>query len=270
MLGFDYGYAFATPQGLTIWEAQFGDFFNGAQIIIDQFLSSAEDKWRAQNGLVLLLPHGYEGMGSEHSSARVERFLQQCAEMNMQICNATTPANFFHLLRRQMHRNFRKPLVVFTPKKLLRYPKATSTLREMAEGRFLEVIDDPSAKAENIDIVVFCSGKIYYEIGEEKERTESGDNMAIVRLEQLYPLPQKQLDAIVAKYGNAKKYIWMQEEPRNMGAWSYMALNYTAVQLECISPKPSASPASGSSKASEARYKANMSRLFVHAKQPVK
>ncbi len=270
VLGFDYGYAFATPQGLTIWEAQFGDFFNGAQIIIDQFLSAAEDKWRAQNGLVLLLPHGYEGMGSEHSSARVERFLQQCAEMNMQICNATTPANFFHLLRRQMHRNFRKPLVVFTPKKLLRYPKATSTLAEMAEGRFLEVIDDPSAKAENIDTVVFCSGKIYYEIGEEKERTESGDNMAIVRLEQLYPLPQKQLDAIVAKYGKAKKYIWMQEEPRNMGAWSYMALNYTAVQLECISPKPSASPASGSSKASEARYKANMSRLFVHAKQPVK
>jgi 2-oxoglutarate dehydrogenase E1 component len=270
VMGFDYGYAFASPQGLTIWEAQFGDFFNGAQIVIDQFLSSAEDKWRAMNGLVLLLPHGYEGQGSEHSSARMERFLQLCAEYNMQVCNVTTPANYFHLLRRQLKRSFRKPLVVFTPKKLLRYPKAVSPLAHMAQGRFQEVIDDPQANPAQVDTLVLCSGKIFYEILEEKERTESGDNIAVVRVEQLYPLPQAQLDAIVERYARATRHIWMQEEPQNMGGWSYMALAYRKVQLECISPKPSASPASGSSKTSEARQAANLARLFKFAKQPVK
>jgi 2-oxoglutarate dehydrogenase E1 component len=270
VLGFDYGYAFGSPNGLTIWEAQFGDFFNGAQIIIDQFISSAEDKWRAMNGLVMLLPHGYEGMGSEHSSARIERFLQQCAEHNMQICNATTPANFYHLLRRQLHRNFRKPLVVFTPKKLLRYPKAVSSLNELANGRFMEVIDDDSVNPENIDTVVLCSGKLYYEIVEEKERTDSGDNIAVVRVEQFYPLPQNQLDAVVKKYSRATHHIWMQEEPQNMGGWAYMAMNYQTIKLECISLKASASPASGSSKTSEARQSANMARLFKYAKQTVK
>jgi 2-oxoglutarate dehydrogenase E1 component len=270
VMGFDYGYAFASPQGLTIWEAQFGDFFNGAQIVIDQFLSSAEDKWRAMNGLVLLLPHGYEGQGSEHSSARMERFLQLCAEYNMQVCNVTTPANYFHLLRRQLKRSFRKPLVVFTPKKLLRYPKAVSPLAHMAQGRFQEVIDDPQANPAQVDTLVLCSGKIFYEILEEKERTESGDNIAVVRVEQLYPLPQVQLDAIVERYARATRHIWMQEEPQNMGGWSYMALAYRKVQLECISPKPSASPASGSSKTSEARQAANLARLFKFAKQPVK
>ncbi len=270
VLGFDYGYAFGSPNGLTVWEAQFGDFFNGSQIIIDQFISSAEDKWRAMNGLVMLLPHGYEGMGSEHSSARIERFLQQCAEYNMQICNATTPANFFHLLRRQLHRNFRKPLIVFTPKKLLRYPKAVSSLAEMANGRFMEVIDDATANPENIDTIVFCSGKIYYDILEEKERNDSGENIAVVRLEQFYPLPQDRLDAVVKKYSKAANYIWMQEEPQNMGGWTFMAMNYQTVKLECISLKASASPASGSSKTSEARQTANMARLFKYAKQTVK
>lgn len=270
VLGFDYGYAFVSPNSLTVWEAQFGDFFNGGQIIMDQFLTSAEDKWRTMNGLVVLLPHGYEGMGSEHSSGRIERFLQSCAEYNIQVCNATTPANYFHLLRRQLHRTFRKPLIVFTPKKLLRYPKAVSSIAEMASGRFLEVLDDPAAKPENIDTLVLCSGKIYYEVLEEKENSESGDNMAVVRLEQLYPLPEKQIDEIIAKYKNVKKYIWLQEEPRNMGAWTFIATNYTKVQWECISRKPSASPASGSSKTAEHRQKQILKTLFSYAKQTVK
>src|SRR5690554_4741897 len=222
------------------------------------------------NGLVMLLPHGYEGMGSEHSSGRMERFLQSCAEYNIQVCNATTPANFYHLLRRQMHRNFRKPLVIFTPKKLLRYPKAVSSIDELATGRFQEVIDDPAAEVDQVDTVVFCSGKVYYDVLEEKEKTESGDNMAIVRIEQLYPMPEKQLDAIVKKYKNAKKHIWLQEEPANMGPWTYMAINYRTVQLECIARKPSASPASGSSKADNERQRKVLTTLFTHAKQPVK
>ncbi len=270
VLGFDYGYAFASPKSLTIWEAQFGDFFNGAQILIDQFLSSAEDKWRTQNGLVMLLPHGYEGMGSEHSSGRMERFLQLCAENNMQICNATTPANYFHLLRRQMHRDFRKPLIVFTPKKLLRYPKAKSRMEDLAVGRFQEVIDDKDVKANEVDTVVFCSGKIYYEILEQKLRTDSGENIAVVRLEQIYPLPEKQMDAIIEKYSNAKKHFWVQEEPKNMGAWSFVALNYETVRLECISRLASASPASGSPVTSAARQQAILDSLFSHAKQTVK
>lgn len=270
VLGFDYGYAFATPQGLTIWEAQFGDFFNGAQIIIDQFISAAEIKWRAMNGLVLLLPHGYEGQGSEHSSARVERFLQQCAEHNMQVCNATTPANYFHLLRRQLHRQFRKPLIVFTPKKLLRYPKAVSTIEELASGSFQEVIDDQSVSPDQVDTVVFCTGKIYYEILEQKEKTESGENMAVVRVEQLYPLPVTQLDAVVARYPHAKHHVWMQEEPQNMGAWTHMAMNYRKVNLDCVAPSPTASPAPGSSQTWAARHQANLDKLFKFAKQPVK
>lgn len=271
VLGFDYGYAFVSPQCLTIWEAQFGDFFNGAQIIVDQFITAAEDKWRTMNGLVMLLPHGYEGMGSEHSSGRIERFLQSCAEYNIQVCNTTTPANFYHLLRRQMHRNFRKPLVIFTPKKLLRYPKAVSTLDELAAGRFQEVLDDPDVtEVDQIDTVVFCSGKVYYDILEEKEKTESGGNMAVVRIEQLYPMPETQLDAIVKKYKNAKKHIWLQEEPENMGPWAYMALNYRTVQLEYIGRNPSASPASGSTKADNLRQKKVLTELFTHAKQPVK
>ena len=169
-IGFDYGYAMASPDGLTIWEAQFGDFSNGAQIIIDQYLSAAEDKWQIYNGLVMLLPHGYEGQGAEHSSARLERYLQLCGQHNMQVANATTPANFFHLLRRQLHRDFRKPLIVMTPKSLLRHPKCVSSVEELVEGRFQEVIDDECAEVNKVKKLVFCSGKLYFELLEEKEK----------------------------------------------------------------------------------------------------
>jgi 2-oxoglutarate dehydrogenase E1 component len=267
VLGFDYGYAFASPHALTIWEAQFGDFNNGAQIIIDQFISSAEEKWRTMNGLVMLLPHGYEGMGSEHSSARMERFLLLCAEDNLQICNATTPANFFHLLRRQLHRPFRKPLIVFSPKKLLRHPLATSTLNEMAEGRFQEIIDDAEVKVENVDTVVFCSGKIYYEILEERMDKQIGHNMAFVRMEQIYPLPDAQVRAVIKKYKHAKKLIWMQEEPENIGAWTFIAHQYKDLPFEYIGREESASPAGGSPITHNVRQNAIVDALFKNAKK---
>ncbi len=266
VLGFEYGYAFGTPQGLTIWEAQFGDFFNGAQITIDQFISAAEDKWRTMNGLTMFLPHGYEGMGSEHSSARLERFLQLCAEYNMQVANCTLPANFFHLLRRQVKRPFRKPLIVMTPKKLLRYPKAVSSLKELATGGFREVIDDPDVNKKDVDTIAFCSGKIYYDILEYKEKNETGENIAVVRLEQLYPLPKKQLDAVLDKYGRDKKLIWVQEEPENMGAWSFILRTWREVQLECISRQASGSPAAGSPRVHDQRHALILSRLFENAK----
>ncbi|MCB0401672.1 MAG: 2-oxoglutarate dehydrogenase E1 component [Flavobacteriales bacterium] len=265
VLGFEYGYAMATPHGLTIWEAQFGDFFNGAQIIIDQFLSAAEEKWKTQNGLVMLLPHGYEGQGAEHSSGRMERFLQLCAECNMQVADCSTPANFFHLMRRQMHRKFRKPLVVFTPKSLLRLPKCVSSIDELAKGSFQEVIDDPNATAKNIDTVVFCTGKFYYDLEAKREEIGGADNIAVVRVEQLYPLPQKQLDAILAKYKNAKKYIWAQEEPENMGAWTHMLRHFTSVKLEVISLAESGAPATGSSKAHAHRHGDILTRVFKNA-----
>ncbi|MCB9188642.1 MAG: 2-oxoglutarate dehydrogenase E1 component [Flavobacteriales bacterium] len=269
VLGFDYGYAFATPNGLTIWEAQFGDFNNGAQIMMDQYISAAEDKWHTQNGIVLLLPHGYEGQGSEHSSGRMERFLQLCGDLNWQITNCTTPANFFHLLRRQLKRDFRKPLVVFTPKKLLRYPKAVSTMDELANGRFQEVIDDTSVNVANVDTVILCTGKFYYDILERKEETGAGDNIAVVRVEQLYPVPQKQLDAIVAKYGADKKYIWAQEEPENMGAWSHMLRKYRTVHLDVLSRRESASPAAGSPKVHANRHNAILDAIMSHSKEKV-
>lgn len=269
VLGFDYGYAFATPNGLTIWEAQFGDFNNGAQIMMDQYISAAEDKWHTQNGIVLLLPHGYEGQGSEHSSGRMERFLQLCGDLNWQVTNCTTPANFFHLLRRQLKRDFRKPLVVFTPKKLLRYPKAVSSMDELAKGRFQEVIDDASVKADNVDTVVLCTGKFYYDILERKEESDSGENIAVVRVEQLYPLPQKQLDALVEKYGADKKYIWAQEEPENMGAWSHMLRKWRTVQLDVIARRESASPATGSPKVHANRHNAILDAVMSHSKEKV-
>jgi len=262
VLGFDYGYAFGTPQGLTIWEAQFGDFNNGAQIIIDQFISAAEDKWRTMNGITMFLPHGYEGQGSEHSSARMERFLQLCAELNMIVCNPTTPANHYHLLRRQVHQEFRKPLIVFTPKKLLRYPKAVSTLEEMSSGSFREVIADDSVTAKQVDTVVLCSGKVYYDILEQKEKRETGNNMAVVRVEQLYPLPEKRIREVIAGYGKNMKLIWAQEEPENMGAWSYMLRTLRDLNLTIISPAASASPATGSPKVHEKRVTSMMDRLF--------
>ncbi|WP_341899978.1 2-oxoglutarate dehydrogenase E1 component [Fluviicola taffensis] len=263
VLGFEYGYSLATPKGLTIWEAQFGDFFNGAQIMIDQFITAGEDKWSTQSGLVMLLPHGYEGQGAEHSSGRMERWLQQAADDNIQVVNTSTPANHFHLLRRQLVRPFRKPLVVFSPKLLLRYPAATSTLEEMASGRFQEVIDDSTAKVGQVDTLVFCSGKFYYEMKEKA--TEMGvDTMAFVRVEQLYPLPQKQIDAVIAKY-NAKHVMWAQEEPANMGAWTYMAMNLRHIPFIGVTRPASAAAAEGSKKLHERRLKQLFADVFQFA-----
>ena len=248
VLGFDYGYAMASPDTLVIWEAQFGDFSNGAQIIIDQFIAAAEDKWKVQNGLVLLLPHGYEGQGAEHSSARLERFLQLCAQQNMFVCNPTTPANHFHLLRRQMLQKFRKPLVIMSPKSLLRHPLAVSKMEELGEGKFLPVIPDFIDEGK-VKKVVFCSGKIYYELLEERNRIND-EETAIIRLEQLYPLPKKEMDRQLNKYNKKVKLIWTQEEPANMGAWSYLRVK-TDYPFKCISPKVSASTAPGSKQAAE-------------------
>jgi 2-oxoglutarate dehydrogenase E1 component len=252
VMGFEYGYAFYEPHALQIWEAQFGDFVNGAQIILDQYLCAAEEKWNAMNGLVLLLPHGYEGQGAEHSSARMERFLSTAADGNMQLVNCTTPANFFHVLRRQLARNFRKPLVVFTPKSLLRHPRCTSTLDELAKGRFQEVIDDANTDPKKVTSVILCQGKIYYELLEKQEDLGAGDT-AIVRVEQLHPLPDKQLAAILKKYAKAERHLWVQEEPANMGAWMYMQSIFTehpelsAYKLKRISRDASGAPATGSS-----------------------
>ncbi|UTW64222.1 2-oxoglutarate dehydrogenase E1 component [bacterium SCSIO 12741] len=261
VLGFEYGYAMASPNDLVVWEAQFGDFFNGAQIIIDQFLSAAEDKWKLMNGLTMLLPHGYEGQGAEHSSARLERFLQLSAENNMQIANCTTPASFFHILRRQLKRPFRKPLIVFTPKKLLRYPKCVSTLDDLANGGFKEVLDDPVADPAKVEKVMFMSGKIYYDLLEEREK-RGADNVAFVRLEQLYPVPYEQLEAVLEKYNKATRTVWIQEEPENMGAWSFILRRFPKANLELVSRKSSASPATGSSKRHAARVAHLMDEAF--------
>ena len=253
VLGYEFGYAMSTPNALTIWEAQFGDFFNGAQIIIDQFITSAEAKWRRMNGLVMLLPHGYEGMGPEHSSARLERFLQQCAGNNMQIVNCTTPANQFHVIRRQIKRDFRKPLICFTPKKLLRYPTCVSSVKDFTTGGFQEVIDDTTAVVKSVKKVVFCSGKIYYDLIEGKEKADASD-VAIVRMEQLYPFPAKQLGAIIEKYKGASDFVWAQEEPENMGAWAHVMrffgknIETKGVTLKYVGRAENASPATGFSK----------------------
>lgn len=267
VLGFEYGYSLAHPSGLTIWEAQFGDFFNGAQIMVDQFISAGEDKWATQSGLVMLLPHGYEGQGAEHSSGRMERFLQQCADYNMQVVNTSTPANHFHLLRRQVVRDFRKPLVVFSPKMLLRYPEATSALSELAKGSFQEVLDDATANPKEVDTVVLCSGKFYYEM-KLKAKEFGVSNMAFVRVEQLYPLPQEQLEVIMAKY-KAKNVIWAQEEPANMGAWAFMAMNLRNIPLIGICRPASAASAEGSKKLHEKRLAKLYKELFSYAKVTV-
>jgi 2-oxoglutarate dehydrogenase E1 component len=254
---------------LTIWEAQFGDFYNGAQIMVDQFITAGEDKWATQSGLVMLLPHGYEGQGAEHSSGRIERFLQQCADTNIQVVNTSTPANHFHLLRRQMKREFRKPLVVFSPKLLLRHPSATSTLDEMAMGGFQEVIDDPSAKVADIDTVVLCYGKFYYEAKEKAKELEV-TNMAFVRVEQLYPLPRPQIDAILEKYKNAKNILWAQEEPENMGPWRYMAMQLRDLNLTGVYRHASAAAAEGSQDLHKRRLERLFNDLFEYGKAKVK
>jgi 2-oxoglutarate dehydrogenase E1 component len=224
VLGFDYGYAMASPKTLTIWEAQFGDFSNGAQIMIDQYISAAEDKWKLQNGVVLLLPHGYEGQGAEHSSARMERYLQLCAKDNMYVTNCSTPANFFHLLRRQQKATFRKPLIVFTPKSLLRHPKVVSSVSELAEGHFQPLLGDSDVEASEVKTLVFCSGKFYYDLLEARDQKNRTD-VALVRLEQLFPLPVEEIRSTLKQYINAKDVVWAQEEPRNMGAWSHLLLH---------------------------------------------
>jgi 2-oxoglutarate dehydrogenase E1 component len=226
VLGFDYGYSMDYPQMLCIWEAQFGDFANGAQVVIDQFISSGESKWQRTSGIVLLLPHGYEGQGPEHSSARLERFLQLCAEDNMQVANITTPANFFHALRRQMKRDFRKPLIVMSPKSLLRHPAATSKLEELSTGSFQEIIDDP-AKPQKAERVIFCSGKVYYDLCDYRDRNKL-TGTAIVRVEQLYPLHRNRLSELADEYSGAR-IVWCQEEPQNMGAWSFIAPQFSEI-----------------------------------------
>ncbi|MBX7226856.1 MAG: 2-oxoglutarate dehydrogenase E1 component [Chitinophagales bacterium] len=253
VLGFEFGYTLPSPKPLTIWEAQFGDFNNGAQIIIDQFIASCETKWNRQSGLVLLLPHGYEGAGPEHSSARLERFLQLCGEDNMFVTNITTPANLFHALRRQQALPFRKPLVNMSPKSLLRHPKCVSDIQLLLNGKFEEIlVDEPTEKADKVRKVVFCSGKIYYDIKSTMDANQIND-IALVRLEQIYPLPAKKIDAVLAKYSKAKA-VWVQEEPQNMGAWSFVRMNYDKIH-DVISRPTAASPATGFSKLHEKEQK---------------
>ena len=265
VLGFDYGYAMANPNTLTIWEAQFGDFNNGAQIMFDQYICAAEDKWKLQNGIVVLLPHGYEGQGSEHSSARIERFLQLCAEDNMTVANCTTPANFYHLLRRHMKRKHRKPLIVFTPKSLLRHPKAMNPLEDFANGSFQEVIDDTIA-TDKVTKMVFCTGKLYYELLEERENTERED-IALVRIEQLFPLHEEKIQQVIDRYPNVKEYVWAQEEPKNMGSWSYMLQRFNLVKLSVASRKYYSVPAAGSSARFKRRQRAVIDMVFNPEKE---
>ncbi|MFI5149333.1 MAG: 2-oxoglutarate dehydrogenase E1 component [Bacteroidia bacterium] len=271
VLGFEYGYASTTPNTLTIWEAQFGDFFNGAQIMVDQFITCSEYKWRRMNGLVMLLPHGYEGQGPEHSSARIERFLQQCAEENIQVINTTTPANQFHALRRQLKRNFRKPLICFTPKKLLRYPSCVSSLRDFTEGRFMEIVDDIQADPKKVKNIAFCSGKVYYDLAEYRDKNQASDT-AIIRIEQLYPFPEKQLKQVLEKYKSANSFYWVQEEPENMGAWTFMMRMFMThsetadIRLKYIGRTESASPATGFSKAHAQQQMAIVEKLFENSK----
>lgn len=261
VLGFEYGYALATPNALVLWEAQFGDFVNGAQTIIDQFITGAEQKWNRMNGLVMLLPHGYEGQGPEHSSARMERFLVACAELNIVVTNITTAANYFHVLRRQLAWPFRKPLINFAPKANLRHPGTYSLKEEFLSGGFKEIIDDPAA-SDGIGIkkVLFCSGKIYFDLAERKQK-DSRNDVAIVRMEQIYPLPKNQLEALYAKYKNAVWY-WVQEEPLNMGAASFLQMNLKSINYGIISRKASASTASGFARIHKAEQEEIISTAF--------
>ncbi len=246
VLGFEFGYSMANPDALVIWEAQFGDFANGAQVMIDQFISSSETKWDRWTGLVLLLPHGYEGQGPEHSNARPERYLQLSANYNMIVANVTTPANLFHLLRRQMVYPFRKPLILMSPKSMLRHPLAVSDMSELVEGRFREVIGDEYVNPKKVKKVLLVTGKLYYELL-EKQQKEERDDVAIIRLEQMHPLPQNQIEAELAKYKKAK-VCWIQEEPTNMGAWTYLLRMNTGISMDVIARRSSASPSTGFSK----------------------
>ena len=266
VLGFDYGYAMASPNTLTIWEAQFGDFSNGAQIVVDQYISAAEDKWKIQNGIVLLLPHGYEGQGAEHSSARMERYLQLCAKDNMFVVNCSTPASIFHVLRRQMKASYRKPLIIFSPKSLLRHPLAVSKKEDLLEGSFQEVYTDDSVKAKEVQSLVFCTGKFYYDLLRAREEKKRND-VALVRIEQLFPLPYERVKAELKKYASAKEVVWAQEEPRNMGAWSYLLLHLPEAQhFRPATRRIYAAPAAGSAVRSAKRHNQVIEYVFDASK----
>jgi 2-oxoglutarate dehydrogenase E1 component len=248
VLGFDYGYSLDEPNMLIIWEAQFGDFANGAQVIIDQFIASGESKWDRASGVVMLLPHGYEGQGPEHSSARLERFLSLCAEDNIQVVYPSTPAQYFHLLRRQVRRDFRKPLVVMTPKSLLRHKLAVSPIEQFITGRFQEVLDDPSG-SDQARRVLLCSGKVYYDLLAQRETLGKNRHVAIVRLEQFYPWPADAIQAVLGRYRSAREWVWVQEESQNMGGWSFVAprlQELLGVPFQYVGRDASASTATGS------------------------
>ena len=266
VVGFDYGYAMASPNTLTVWEAQFGDFSNGAQIIIDQYISCGEDKWKTPNGIVLLLPHGYEGQGAEHSSGRMERYLQLCGKDNMFIADCTTPANMFHLLRRQLKADYRKPLIVFTPKSLLRHPKVVSTVDEFANGSFQMLMDDATAKVSAVKTLVFVTGKFYYDLLEVQEKLERTD-VALVRIEQLFPLPESEIEAVISKYTNADDVVWAQEEPRNMGAYAHMLMHLdVAKNWRVASRRSYSAPAAGSATRSKKRHQEVINFVFDKTK----
>ena len=262
VLAFEYGYASVNPNSLTIWEAQFGDFANGAQIVFDQYISSGETKWKRSNGLVMLLPHGMEGQGPEHSSCRIERYLELCANNNMIVANCTTPANYFHLLRRQLHWDFRKPLIVATPKSLLRHPKAVSTIKDFTAQNFQEIIDDVNVSAKSVKRVALCSGKIYYDLLEKQEADKRKD-VAIVRVEQLFPIAYDQIEALQKKYAGAE-FVWVQEENENMGAWPYYCRKFrgTSLDLQFIARPESGSPATGYMKQHLAQQAGIINKVF--------
>ena len=254
VLGFEYGYSATKPSGLVIWEAQFGDFVNGAQVVIDQFIVSAEHKWERLSGLVMLLPHGYEGQGPEHSSSRLERFLQLCANENIQVCVPSTPAQIYHLLRLQTIRKMRRPLVVISPKSLLRNPQAVSSIESLTEGSFEYVIDDMRQDPEDVEKIIMCSGKVFYDLASKREELDI-KNIGLLRIEQLYPFPYDTLEKIIKTYENASKFIWCQEEPSNQGAWfshrhrlQIVLDRINSTQIELISRKASAAPAVGLNK----------------------
>ena len=266
VLGFEYGYAMADPKSLTVWEAQFGDFSNGAQIIIDQYLFSGEDKWKTQNGLVLFLPHGYEGQGAEHSSARMERYLQLCAKDNVFVANCTTPANMFHILRRQLKAKYRKPLIIFTPKSLLRHSMVHSSVDDFVNGGFNQLIDDNNISLEKIKSLVFVTGKFYYDIFEERDRL-GRDDVAIVRIEQLFPLPKEHIKSIIKRYKNADDIVWAQEEPINMGAYAHLLINLKeASRFRVASRRFYAATAAGSSARYLKRHKEVIDYVFDKSK----
>jgi 2-oxoglutarate dehydrogenase E1 component len=274
VLGFEFGYALDDPKALVLWEAQFGDFANGAQVVIDQFIASCESKWQRANGIVLLLPHGYEGQGPEHSSARLERFLQLCADDNIQVCYPTTPAQLFHMLRRQVKRSFRKPLIVMTPKSLLRHAMVKSSLDDITSGSFREVIDDGRADPSKVRRVVLCTGKVYYDFYYDSYKSATTEaervravppDVAVIRLEQLYPFPTEQLDAVLKRYRVAREWVWAQEEPQNMGGWFFVEplMRRMDYDLEYVGRDASASPATGSHNIHK-REQAELVRAAIH------